>query len=70
MVLALRFFEDMPYAEIARILGWSEFRVRLKFITARRALVRELKRLGAGRIVFVLSLTACGLLVLTSNAAA
>ena len=46
MVLALRFFEDMPYAEIAGILGCSEIRVRIKFVTARRALARELKRLG------------------------
>lgn len=46
MVLALRFFEDMPYAEIARILGCSEIRVRLKFLIAKWTLARELKRLG------------------------
>jgi RNA polymerase sigma-70 factor (ECF subfamily) len=68
MVLALRFFEDMPHAEIARILGCTELGARMRFFNAKRALVRQLKRLGVNKNTFLASLAAFGTLTLGPSA--
>ena len=58
MTLALRLYENMSYAEIARILGCSELGARMRFFNAKRTLARELKRLGLNRCYFMPALRA------------
>jgi RNA polymerase sigma-70 factor (ECF subfamily) len=64
MVLALRFYEDMPHTEVARVMGCTEFNARALFFRAKHALVRELKRLGIGRTALVAALVAFGKMTL------
>ena len=68
MVLALRFFEDMPHADIARILGCTELGARMRFFNAKRALVRQLKRLGVSKNTFLAGLAVFGTLTLGPSA--
>lgn len=60
MVLALRFYEDLPHSAISTALGCSEMTARVTFLRAKRALVRALRRRGiqAGAV----GPAACGLL--------
>jgi RNA polymerase sigma-70 factor (ECF subfamily) len=70
MVLALRFYEDMPHAEIARVLGCSELRARVSFFRAKHALRQELKGLGIGASALAAALVAFGEMTLPSSASA
>jgi len=57
-VLVLRCFEQLSYAEIARVLGaGSELRMRLLFLRAKRALERQLRHRGFGRQYFLSGLS-------------
>ena len=65
-VLTLRCYEQMPYAEIASIIGCKELRARVLFFRAKHALAEQLKHRGFGKGLF---LTALGLFgVLTAPA--
>ena len=68
MVLALRLYEDMSHAEIARILGCGELGARMRFFSAKRALSRELRRLGVRRSKFLAALCAFGVVTLAPSA--
>jgi RNA polymerase sigma-70 factor, ECF subfamily len=46
MILVLRFYKDMPHAEIARMLGCSEPVARVSLFRAKHSLKHELARLG------------------------
>lgn len=45
-VLALRVYEDMPYVDVARVMGCSELTARVLFVRAKGALQRQLRRRG------------------------
>ena len=60
-VLVLRCFEQMPYAEIAELLGCKELRVRVLFYRAKYSLRRDLEVRGFTK---GLLLTALGLFAL------
>ena len=60
MTLALRFYEDLPHSEIARVLGCSEVGARAVFFRAKRAMTRELQRLGVGKGALLAALAAFG----------
>lgn len=49
MVLTMRFFDDMPHADIARVLGCSELSARAMLFRAKHALVRALVAEPPGR---------------------
>ena len=70
MVLSLRFYEDMPHAEIAQVLGCNELAARMRFFNAKRALERELRRLGVSRNSLLAALGAFGVLTLAPSAKA
>lgn len=64
MVLALRFYEGMAEPDVAEILGYTEPDVRLRYNKAKRALNRELRRLGVTRSMFPAAMGAFGLMTL------
>jgi len=70
MVLALRVFEDLSHAEVARILGCSELSARVTFFHAKRALKRRLRKLGVDEGVFAAALTAFGVGTLAGDVSA
>jgi RNA polymerase sigma factor (sigma-70 family) len=65
-VLALRCFEQMPYSEIAALMGCSELQARVWFFRAKYSLRRHLARNGLGKGML---LTAVGLLGLMTTSA-
>lgn len=69
LVLALRFYEDLPHADIARVIGCSEFNARTLFFRAKHALTRELKRLGVKRTALLAALGAFGQMTLHPSSA-
>ncbi len=69
-VLALRCYEEMPYCEISEVVGCSEFGARMRFLRAKRELVRQLSRRGLGKKSLLLALIAFGKMTATSEAAA
>ncbi|MHC4797845.1 MAG: RNA polymerase sigma factor [Planctomycetota bacterium] len=70
MVLALRFYEDMPHGQIAKALGCTELSVRATFFRAKRALKKELRRNGLHKSAFIAALIAFGQATVQSEAAA
>jgi len=60
MVLALRFFEDLPHREVARALECSELSARTTLFRAKRALLQALNRRGVRRSALVAALAAFG----------
>lgn len=60
MVLSLRFYEDMPYAEVAQAIGCTEFNARALFCRAKLALARELHKRGVARKAILPALLAFG----------
>lgn len=61
-VLTLRCYEQMPYAEIASIMGCKELRARVLFFRARHALAHQLKHRGFGKGLLVTALGLFGVL--------
>ncbi len=57
-ILTLRCYEQMPYSQIAEIVGCSELNARSMFFQAKRALKKQLKRSGFSKTML---LTALGL---------
>lgn len=70
MVLALRFYENMPHSDIAGIMGCSELNARVTFFQAKRALVSKLRHMGIDKAALGLALAAFGHLTLAPNASA
>jgi RNA polymerase sigma-70 factor (ECF subfamily) len=68
-VLALRFFEDLPHTEIARILECSELATRAALFRAKHAVSHELKRHGVNRSLLGAALLAFGQATVASKSA-
>ena len=69
-VLALRFYEDMSHAEVARVLGCTEVTARVTFFQAKRVLTRELKRRGVGKEALAVALAAFAVSTLSRDVSA
>lgn len=55
-VLVLRCFEQMPYSEIAVIMGCSEIAAQVLFFRAKRSLKRQLSKHGFGRGLLLMAM--------------
>jgi len=69
-VLSMRCYEDMPYAQIADIMGVSEFHSRLLFHRAKKRLQKQLTTAGFGRKGLLAALTIFGKMTAPNEAAA
>jgi RNA polymerase sigma factor (sigma-70 family) len=68
-VLALRCFEQMPYAEIAVLMGCSELQARVWFFRAKYSLRRHLAKNGLGKGMMLAALGLLGLMTTGAKAA-
>jgi RNA polymerase sigma-70 factor (ECF subfamily) len=59
-VLLLRCFEQMPYSQIAQIMGCKECHARALFFRAKRSLKRQLSRQGFGKGFLLIALALFG----------
>ncbi|MBN2131874.1 MAG: sigma-70 family RNA polymerase sigma factor [Sedimentisphaerales bacterium] len=69
-VLSMRCYDQMSYAQIARLMHRSEIAVRALFYRAKKALARRLSAHGLGRHSLLLALVVFGKVTATSEAAA
>ncbi|MHC4332849.1 MAG: RNA polymerase sigma factor [Planctomycetota bacterium] len=69
-VLTMRCYDRMPYSQIAKVMGCSEFGVRALFYRAKKALAKKLSRYGLGKGALLASLVLFGKLTATSKEAA
>ena len=69
-ILALRCYRDMPYSEIARLMGCTEFGAQSLFYRAKKALARKLSHHGLGKSYLLAALVLFGKLTATTEAAA
>jgi RNA polymerase sigma-70 factor (ECF subfamily) len=69
-VLALRCYRDMDYAQIAEVMGCSEFAATMLFYRAKKALGRQLSRHGYGKSLLLPALVLFGKITVSSEAAA
>ena len=69
-VLTLRCYEQLSYREMARVIGCSEFGVRVRFYRAKKSLEKQLSRRGLGKGSLFLALVLVGKLTASSEAAA
>jgi len=69
-VLTMRCYDRMPYSQIARVMGCSEFGVRALFYRAKKALGKKLSRYGLGKGALLAALVLFGKLTATSKEAA
>jgi RNA polymerase sigma factor (sigma-70 family) len=69
-VLTMRCYKDMPYSEIARIIGCSKFSAQALFYRAKKALAKKLSRHGLGRGYLMAALVLFGKLTASTEAAA
>jgi RNA polymerase sigma factor (sigma-70 family) len=60
MVLAMRFYEDLPHSAIGGVLGCSEMVARITFLRAERAFLRALRRRGIAESSLIAALLAFG----------
>lgn len=60
MILALRFYEGLPYNQVSDSLECSPLAARATLLRAKNALKRELRRRGVASSAFVLALVAFG----------
>ena len=68
-VLMLRFLEDLPHSEIARVMECSELATRATLFRAKNALAGELKRRGLSRSMLAAALVAFGEATVAPHAA-
>jgi len=69
-ILALRCYKDMPYSEIAKLMGCTEFGAQSLFYRAKKALARKLSSHGLGKGYLLVALVLFGKLTATTEAAA
>lgn len=69
-VLTMRCYKDMPYSEIARIMGCTEFGAQALFYRAKKALAKKLSHHGLGKGYLMAALVLFGKLTASSEAAA
>jgi len=69
-VLALRCYKQMPYAQIAQLLGCTEFAAQSLFYRAKKALAKKLSRHGLGKGYLLAALVLFGKMTASTEAAA
>lgn len=69
-VLALRCYKQMPYAQIAQLMGCTEFAAQSLFYRAKKALAKKLSHHGLGKGYLLASLVLFGKMTATTEAAA
>jgi RNA polymerase sigma-70 factor (ECF subfamily) len=69
-VLTMRCYKDMPYAEIARVMGCSKFGAQALFYRAKKNLARKLSHHGLGKGYLMAALVLFGKLTASTEAAA
>jgi RNA polymerase sigma factor (sigma-70 family) len=69
-ILVLRCYEQMPFSEIADLMGCKELRARVLFFRAKRALSRRLAEVGYGRSLLLTALVLFEMLTAPKEAAA
>lgn len=69
-VLSMRCYDQMSYAEIAKLMNRSEIAVRALFCRAKKALARRLSAHGLGKHSLLLALVVFGKVTATTEAAA
>jgi len=70
MVLVMRCYDRMTYAEIAKVMGATEFGSRRMFFRAKKALGKHLSKNGLGKGALVLALTLYGRMSASTEAGA
>jgi len=68
-ILTLRCYENLPYAEIAKNMGCSEFGARALFYRAKKSLAKQLGRHGFGRGSVLMALVIFGKITAQSKTA-
>ena len=69
-VLTMRCYKDMPYSEIAGLMGCTEFSAQSLFYRAKKALAKKLSHHGLGKGYLLAALVLFGKLTATTEAAA
>ena len=69
-VLTMRCYRDMPYSEIAGLMGCTEFGAQSLFYRAKKALAKKLSRHGLGKGYLLAALVLFGKLTASTEAAA
>jgi len=69
-VLTMRCYRDMPYSEIAGLMGCTEFGAQSLFYRAKKALAKKLSRHGLGKGYLLAALVLFGRLTASTEAAA
>jgi len=69
-VLTMRCYKDMPYSEIAKLMGCTEFGAQALFYRAKKALAKKLSRHGLGKGYLLASLVLFGKLTASTETAA
>jgi len=68
-ILALRCYKEMPYSEIAQLMGCTKFGAQSLFYRAKKALAKKLSRHGLGKGYLLSALVLFGKLTATTEAA-
>jgi len=69
-VLTMRCYKDMPYSEIAKLMGCTEFGAQSLFYRAKKALAKKLSHHGLGKGYLLAALVLFGKLTASTEAAA
>jgi RNA polymerase sigma-70 factor (ECF subfamily) len=69
-VLTMRCYKNMPYSEIAKLIGCTEFGAQSLFYRAKKALAKKLSRHGLGKGYLLAALVLFGKLTASTEAAA
>ena len=69
-ILTMRCYRDMPYSEIAQLMGCTEFGAQSLFYRAKKALAKKLSRHGLGKGYLLTALVLFGKLTASTEAAA
>ncbi|MFC1636218.1 RNA polymerase sigma factor [Planctomycetota bacterium] len=69
-ILALRCYKDMPYSEIAQLMGCTKFGAQSLFYRAKKALAKKLSNHGLGKGYLLAALVLFGKMTATTEAAA
>jgi len=69
-ILTMRCYRDMPYSEIAGLMGCTEFGAQSLFYRAKKALAKKLSRHGLGKGYLLTALVLFGKLTASTEAAA